>query len=100
MDNQIPIQYSANISFTYVDEINLENESPGSCVITSDMFHKLFRLAFNECELVSCVENDKSFQIEFITSKDFKLLMLELQVFRFKVRGKLSKIADIMINRI
>ncbi len=90
--------YKANISFTYVDEENLENETPGSCVISPKLFEIFFKLCFKECELISYEQKNTSYDMVFNTSKDFKLLMLEIQVFRFKVQGKMAKVADIMIN--
>ncbi len=89
--------YKGNISFTYVDEEDLENESPGSCVINTNLFKHFFKLCFTECELLYSEPSGNSFEIEFKTSKDYTLLMLQIQVFRFKVQGKLAKVADILL---
>ncbi len=39
-------KYKATLSFTYVDEINPENEQPGTCDITLEQFQRFFQLAF------------------------------------------------------
>ncbi len=90
--------YKFNISFTYVYEDDPEKESPGSCKISENMFKKLFELKFNDCELISViVKNNTSFEVELKTTKEYIQFMYDIQNIRFKVSGKLAKIADILI---
>ena len=93
-----PTRYKVDISFTYVDEVNPENESPGSCDINEELFKRFFQLVLKEnSELVSFEKKGTYFQCVFSTRIKYMTFMMSLQNFRFKVRGKLAKVADISI---
>jgi hypothetical protein len=90
-------KYKANISFTYVDEINPENEQPGTCDITEDMFRRFFHLIFKDSELMSIEKIDVYYDCVFQTQIPYMNMMMMMQMFRFKVRGRIAKVADISI---
>lgn len=90
-------KYKIDISFTYVDEINAENERPGSCDIDIKLFERFFQLAFTGCEMLSYEKKGYTFECIFQTSIEYRDFMMKIPVFRFKVSGKLAKVADISI---
>ena len=90
-------KYKINISFTYVDYINPENEQPGTCDITQQIFERFFQLCFKGCEMISSEKQGTSFECIFKTNVEYRVLMMALQQFRFKVSGRLAKVADIAI---
>ncbi len=90
-------KYKVTISFTYVDEDKPENEQPGTCDVKEELFKKFFTLAFKDCELVSYEKNNKYYDVIFTTKIKYMFLMMNLQNFRFKISGKMCKIADVGI---
>ena len=90
-------EYKATLSFTYVDEINPENEQPGTCDISSELFQRFFQLVFTESQLISCQKQGVSFECIFSTQLEYHNIMMILMLFRFKVRGRMAKVADIAI---
>ncbi len=90
-------KYKATISFTFVDEKNPENEKPGSCDVKEELFNNFFKLAFKNCDLESYTKNNMYYDIIFTTKMPYMLMMMSLQQFRFKISGKLAKVADVAI---
>ena len=90
-------KYKIDISFTYVDLQNPENEQPGTCDISIELFQRFFQLAFQGCDLITNEKKGTSFECIFKTSVEYRVFMMELQKFRFKVSGKMAKVADIAI---
>ncbi len=93
-------KYKANISFTYVNKEEPEKEYPGSCIIEESIFRKFFNMVFLESELLSIEQGDADYEITFSTKQSYYLFMSKLQSFRFKICGRVAKVADIMINKI
>lgn len=91
------VKYKIDISFTYMDEIHPENEQHGTCDITIQLFERFFQLAFKGCEMISSEKNGSSFECIFKTSVEYRTFMMALQTFRFKVSGRIAKVADISI---
>lgn len=91
------VKYKIDISFTYVDEVHPENEQPGTCDITTPLFERFFQLAFKGCEMISSEKKGSSFECIFKTHVEYRDFMMALQTFRFKVSGRMAKVADIAI---
>ncbi len=90
-------KYKATLSFTYVDEINPENEQPGTCNITLEQFQRFFQLAFKGSQLISVEKQGTSFDCIFSTIVEYHNIMMSMMTFRFKMSGKMAKVADIGI---
>ncbi len=90
-------KYKATISFTYVNEDEPENEQPGTCDVKEELFNKFFKLAFKGCDLESYIKKDMFYDVIFTTNIPYMLMMMTLQQFRFKISGKLAKVADVAI---
>ena len=84
---KMEVKYKIDISFTYVDEVHPENEQPGTCDITTQLFERFFQLCFKGCEMISCEKKGTSFECVFKTRVEY----------RFKVSGRMAKVADIAI---
>ena len=89
--------YEANISFTWIDEINPENEKPGSCEINEKLFEIFFKLCMKDCEMISYEKKEKSYKVLYKTNMQYMMMMLQIQNFRFKINKRLAKVGDIML---